>query len=138
MKFIPTYVHGFIDYVIGIFLIIMPWLFEFPTDENETLIPAFVGIGIIAYSFATNYEYGGLKVISMNSHRRLDYLAGFVLALSPWLFGFHKLVYLPHVMIGFFFVVLSFFSKSHLTGEKTRRTRRKTSDDHARPLSNQR
>jgi hypothetical protein len=131
MKIIPTFVHGFIDYVIGIFLMMMPWLFDFPTEENETLVPAFVGAGIVAYSLATNYEYGAMKIISMNSHRRLDYLAGCVLALSPWLFGFHKIVYLPHLVIGFFIVVISFFSKSHLTGEKIRRTRRKTPQTHS-------
>jgi hypothetical protein len=138
MKIIPTFVHGFIDYVIGIFLMMMPWLFDFPTEENETLVPAFVGAGIIAYSLVTNYEYGALKIISMNSHRRLDYLAGCVLALSPWLFGFHKIVYLPHLVVGFFIVVISFFSKSHLTGEKIRRTRRKTTEPHSHPVSNQR
>jgi hypothetical protein len=134
MKVIPTYVHGFIDYVIGIFLVMMPWLFDFPTEENETLIPAFIGIGIIGYSLATNYEYGVMKIISMNSHRRLDYLAGSILGLSPWLFGFHRMVYMPHVVIGFFIVVISFFSKSHLTGEKIRRTRRRQSNDAAHQM----
>jgi hypothetical protein len=138
MKVIPTYVHGFIDYVIGVFLIVMPWIFEFPTEENETLIPAFIGVGIIGYSLATNYEYGALKVISMNSHRRLDYLAGCILGLSPWLFGFHRMIHLPHVVIGFFIVVISFFSKSHLTGEKISGIRKKSPDDHSHQISNQR
>jgi hypothetical protein len=122
MKLIPTSVHGVMDYIIGVFLILLPTLFDFPREENETLVPAFIGAGILAYSLATNYEFGAAKVISMNSHRRLDYLAGAVLALSPWLFGFHKVIFLPHVAIGIFILLFSFFSKSHLSGEKISRT----------------
>lgn len=45
MRFIPTRVHGMLDYLIGILLIAAPWLFDFDRGGMETWIPVILGAG---------------------------------------------------------------------------------------------
>lgn len=100
MKIISSRTHGILDYTIGVLLIAAPWLLDFAAGGAETLIPVILGIGTILYSLMTNYEYGAAKIISMKGHLWIDGIAGLFLALSPWLFDFADLVYLPHLIVG--------------------------------------
>ncbi|MEX0646372.1 MAG: SPW repeat protein [Balneolaceae bacterium] len=100
MKVISTRTHGMLDYTMGIILIISPWLFNFARGGAEMWIPIIIGAGVILYSVFTDYEMGGVRVISMPTHLWLDGLGGLFLAASPWLFGFADFVYLPHLIFG--------------------------------------
>src|SRR5688572_6863704 len=100
MRFISTKVHGVLDYLMGIILIASPWVFGFAHMGAETWVPVISGAGVILYSLITNYEYGITKGISMGTHLGLDIVSGMFLALSPWIFGFSDLVYMPHLVLG--------------------------------------
>jgi hypothetical protein len=100
VRFIPTNVHGVMDYLMGVLLIAAPWLFGFARAGAETWLPAILGAGVILYSFFTNYELGAAKSISMPAHLWLDGLGGGLLAVSPWLFGFSDLIVWPHLLLG--------------------------------------
>ena len=100
MRFLPTRVHGVLDYIVGVLLIGSPWLFDFARGGAETWVPVVWGAGAILYSMLTDYELGLSKNISMSTHLTLDLLSGILLAVSPWLFGFADFVYLPHVLLG--------------------------------------
>lgn len=102
MRFIPTRVHGVVDYITGAFLVIMPWLFGFAQGGAETWIPVILGAGTILYSLLTDYELGVVRALSMSAHLGLDALGGLVLAVSPWLFGFSDTVFWPHLILGLF------------------------------------
>jgi hypothetical protein len=41
-----------------------------------------------------------LKLVPMRIHLVLDYITGIFLTLSPWLFGFAEIVWVPHVIVG--------------------------------------
>lgn len=88
------------DYLVGIVLIAAPWLFDFARGGAETWVPVILGAGAIIYSLMTNYEYSMSRTISMRTHLTLDLCSGILLAASPWLFGFHEYVYLPHLIVG--------------------------------------
>jgi hypothetical protein len=107
MKFISTRTHGTIDYIAGILLLVSPWLFEFASESISTWIPVLLGATVILYSLFTDYEYGLVPEITMRGHLTLDAIAGIFLAVSPWLFNFASFVYIPHVILGIAFVVLS-------------------------------
>jgi hypothetical protein len=47
MRVIPTYIHGMIDYLAGIVLIALPFLFGFATGA-AMWVPILAGIAIIA------------------------------------------------------------------------------------------
>jgi hypothetical protein len=100
MRFIPTRVHGILDYAMGILLIVAPWLFGFAAFGAETWVPNILGVATIGYSFFTAYELGLVRTIPMRTHLALDAASGVFLAVSPWLFGFAGLVYLPHLILG--------------------------------------
>jgi hypothetical protein len=100
MRFIPTRVHGMVDYAMGALLIVAPWLFGFAAGGAETWVPVILGAGAIGYSLFTDYELGMVRKIPMGTHLALDAGSGVVLAASPWIFGFADLVYLPHVILG--------------------------------------
>lgn len=88
------------DYLIGILLIAAPWLLQFSDNQTATWVAVIIGAGTIVYSLLTAYELGVSPVISMPTHLWMDGLAGVVLIVSPWLFGFAADVWEPHVVVG--------------------------------------
>lgn len=100
MRFIPSKVHGVIDYVAGLLFIASPWLFGFANGGAAQWVPVVVGLAALATSLLTDYELGVYKVVSMPIHLALDVAEGLVLLASPWVFGFAHYVYLPHVIFG--------------------------------------
>jgi hypothetical protein len=100
MRFIPTKIHGYLDYLMGALLIAAPWLFDFAEGGAETWVPVVLGAGAIVYSLMTDYELGATNAISMRTHLTLDLMSGALLAASPWLFGFADYVYTPHLVLG--------------------------------------
>ena len=100
MKFIDTKIHGYMDYLKGLFLIVAPRIIRLDPGAPEGVILIVLGAMAIIYSLMTRYELGMVRVISMKTHLTLDVLSGIVLAASPWLFGFADRVYLPHLILG--------------------------------------
>lgn len=100
MKFISTKAHGVLDYLLGILLIAAPWVLGFYAGGAETWVPVAIGAGTILFSLLTNYELGAIRKIPMKVHLAIDFMAGLILAASPWLFDFDEYVYLPHLVVG--------------------------------------
>jgi hypothetical protein len=100
MRFIPTRIHGMLDYLMGALLIAAPWIFGFNRGGAETWVPVILGAGVILYSLFTDYELGAIRKLSMGTHLMMDLIGGAFLAVSPWLFGFNDFVYLPHLILG--------------------------------------
>jgi hypothetical protein len=107
MRFIPTKIHGVLDYLVGAFLIAAPWVLGFAEGGAETWVPVLLGAGAILYSLMTDYELGATRALSMRTHLTLDGMSGILLAASPWVFGFADQVYLPHLVLGIFEIVAS-------------------------------
>ena len=112
MRFIPTRVHGVIDYLWSIALIASPWLFGFATAGAAQWVAVAFGLGAMLYSLVTVYELGAVRIIPMSMHLALDGVAGALLAASPWLFGFSGEVFWPHLLFGLFSVAASLVSRS--------------------------
>lgn len=116
MRFIPTKVHGILDYVVGAALIVAPWLFGFAgVGGAAVIIPIVLGAGLIVYSLFTKYEWGPFGFIPMPVHLAFDIVASLFLALSPWIFGFAGQaanVWLPHVVVGATVIVVVIFSQT--------------------------
>lgn len=99
IRFISTAVHGVMDYVMGLLLIVAPWLMNW-SDGPETWVPVILGACVILYSLMTRYECGVIGLLPMSTHLTLDVMGGILLAASPWLFGFAEQVWLPHLVLG--------------------------------------
>jgi hypothetical protein len=123
MRFIPTKVHGMLDYLVGALLIAAPWLFDFADGGAQQWIPVILGASAILYSLFTDYELGAVRRLSMPTHLTLDLLSGILLAASPWLFGFADDVYVPHLVLGIMEIGASLMTKrvpGHATGNAHR------------------
>ena len=114
MRFIPTRLHAPLDYIVGAVLVAAPWIFQFSGDAAATAVSIVLGVGLIAYSLITNYELGVWKVAPMAVHNLIDIVAGALLAVSPWIFGFADKganYWLPFVVIGVAAIFLGLTTK---------------------------
>ena len=119
---IPTKVHGVLDYVVGVALILAPMIFGFAAFGGAAVvIPRILGIALIVYSIFTDYELGLIKALPMKAHLTIDFVAAAFLALSPWLFGFSGAslnVWLPHLVVGIVVILVVLASSSTPEYEK--------------------
>jgi hypothetical protein len=104
LRFIPTKVHGALDYIVAIALVLAPIIFGFKEVGGAAVaIPMILGAGLFLYSLLTNYEWGVFKVINMRYHLIVDVIAASLLTLSPFIFGFINEApnaWLPHIVVG--------------------------------------
>ena len=106
IRFVPTGVHAYFDYIGGIGLLAAPFIFGFfSVGGAAVIVPMVLGVGVIVYSLLTNYELGipDLKFIPMRVHLVFDFVAAAFLTFSPFLFGFINKapnVWLPHIIAG--------------------------------------
>lgn len=102
MRLITTKIHAYLDYIIGIFLLFLPFILKLDPKRPEGILFFILGAGFLFYSIITNYELGLFKILPMKIHLFLDILSEIFLASSPWIFGFSNRVYLPHLILGLF------------------------------------
>ena len=102
VRFLPTRIHGLLDYLTGLLFLAAPWLFGFAgeTDDIATWLFVVLGAGVLLYSLFTDYELGLVRKLPMPVHLTLDLGGGILLLVSPWLFGFADEVWVPHVLFG--------------------------------------
>src|SRR5690348_3076779 len=118
IRFVPTFVHGFFDYIGGIGLILAPFVFGFfSVGGIAVILPMVLGVGLLLYSLLTRYELGipGVKFIPMPYHLVIDFVAAALLAASPFLFGFYHdapNAWLPHLIAGLVVIVLVLVSQT--------------------------
>lgn len=118
IRFVPTWLHAYFDYIGGIGLLAAPFVFGFFSGGGPAvIIPMVLGVGLILYSLLTNYELGipGVKFIPMWMHLIFDFIAAAFLALSPFLFGFVNRtpnVWLPHLVAGIGVILLVLVSQA--------------------------
>lgn len=112
MRFLPTKIHGVLDYLVGILLLSLPWILGFDQQGAQKWVPVILGAGAIIYSLLTRYEWGAVNFFSMKTHLALDFLSGVFLAASPWIFGFAEYVFLPHLIAGIFEIIASLVTRT--------------------------
>ena len=121
IRFVPTAIHGVLDYVGAIELIASPFIFGFAgMGGTPVILPIVLGVGLITYSLVTDYERGipALRVIPMRIHLAADFVASAFLAVAPFLFGYSGdglNVWLPQVAAGVGVMLLVLVSKTEPT-----------------------
>jgi NADH dehydrogenase len=116
MRFLSTGIHGAIDYLSAVLLVSAPFIFGFADGGAAQWLPVGLGLAVIGYSLLTDYELGLWPRIAMSGHLAIDGGLGLLLAASPWLFGFAGQIYLPHVLLGLFAVVMSLVTETEVRG----------------------
>lgn len=114
MRFLPTSIHGILDYLYGIAFIAAPKLFHL-NGQSVGTITTIVGILVIVYSLFTNYELGLFKKIPVKVHLLFDFLGGAFLILCPLFFDFDHQSNVVFIAFGVFSIVASFITKTNST-----------------------
>ena len=85
---IPAFVHGVLEYGVGVLLIAAPFLFGFES-EAATAAAIVAGVVLLAVAASTQYPASLAKLIPIGIHVVIDFvLVGFFIA-APFLFGFN-------------------------------------------------
>jgi hypothetical protein len=112
MRFVPTRLHGAVDYAWGAALLLLPRSLGLPARSAAARSCRVAGAGAIAYAALTDYELGLVPALSMREHLALDIAGGAALAASPWLLGFAHRVRGPHLAFGLFAVAAGLVTRT--------------------------
>lgn len=84
---IPRFVHGLIEYAVGVLLIAAPFLFDFKADA-AVAVAIVAGVIVIAVAASTDGPSSLVNSIPVAAHLLLDFALAAVLVAAPFLFGF--------------------------------------------------
>jgi hypothetical protein len=92
-------VHGMLDYLVGLLLLVAPYLLGFANGGPEQIVPQAAGALVLIVSLVTRYELSVVKIIPYRTHLTIDVVQAVALLASPWLLGFAARVWWPHVLV---------------------------------------
>lgn len=98
MKFITPTLHGALDYIAALALIVIPLILGF--DGLSLWLSVAGGVGLILYSLLTDYALSIFRVIPFNVHTIFDSLAGVVFIAAPFVFGFSGIIQIYYIIMG--------------------------------------
>ncbi|MCJ8211568.1 hypothetical protein MUY27_17745 [Mucilaginibacter sp. RS28] len=118
--FISPGFHSVLDYIGGLLIASSPWLFGFVHLGGAALfIPLFLGCMQLVMTIFTDHPGGLIKVLPFQLHLVLDMFSGFIILVSPFLWGFCSHVYLPHLLLGLLSFCAGLFTQpSPFLGDK--------------------
>jgi hypothetical protein len=103
---LTTRMHGYTDYVLSAVLLIVPWVMGFG-DSVAGVTAMMAGAIVLLLTLSTNFEAGVVKRMEVPVHLWIDGILGLLLALSPWLIGFDRTTWIPHLAAGILLVLLA-------------------------------
>ena len=101
-RIISPGVHGILDYVSAIVSILVPGVLAF--DEISPFaywLSVIAGCVLILYSLMTDYEFSIGMFIPLRIHLVLDFSAGILFILWPFIFDFTGLAMAYYLVMGF-------------------------------------
>ena len=116
MKVISSRAHTIIGLVVGIVLILAPWIFQFSNVKSAKTSAIILGAIAALSELTTTSPISPMKIIPMRAHLGMDVILGLVLGLSPWLFGFSDKslnVWLPHLIVGILIILYALMTRTN-------------------------
>ena len=89
-----------VDYIIGVWLIALPWLLGFQESLAPTAVSVLTGAGVIVNKGLSNEDYALVRIIPKAVHRLVDITTAVLLCLAPWMFEYSDIIIWPHVLTG--------------------------------------
>ena len=100
-KFLTPALHGLLDYAAAAGLIVLPFLLDLgAASPLASGLSVVAGIGLVAYSLATDYAFGVFRVLSFRAHLMLDVAAAIVFLAAPFVFGWRGLLLGYYLFMG--------------------------------------
>lgn len=108
-QFLNPTLHGMLDYLAAAALIVLPFLLGLGSEGPLAMwLSVAGGAGLIAYSLATDYNFGLVKLVSYDVHLLLDLSAAVAFIAAPFVFNFGPVasIYYPVMAAGVIVVVV--------------------------------
>ncbi len=98
MKFITPTIHGMLDYMAALALIVAPFILGL--EQLALWLSVIAGVGLIMYSLMTDYAYSIAKAIPFGLHIALDSTAAVFFIIAPFIFGFEGITAIYYWVMG--------------------------------------
>jgi hypothetical protein len=112
VRLLPWPVHQAIEYLLGIYLVLAPFVFGF---AGGPALPVMVGSGIVLLATAvlSRGPLGIVDVLPYRAQALIDYVLAFFLMLAPFVFGYRDVpaALLSSILGGLGFLVVSLVTK---------------------------
>lgn len=100
-RFINPKLHGVLDYVAAINLIVFPFVLNLGTNSPiELWLSVAAGIGLFTYSLFTDYAFGVSRVVPFKVHLLFDVAAGAAFIAAIFIFNFEGLTAAYYAVMG--------------------------------------
>ena len=101
-RIITPRVHGLLDYMSAIVLILAPSVLEFnEVSPYAYWLSVIAGVILILYSLMTDYDFSIGILIPLKTHLVIDFSAGVLFILWPFIFDFTGLALAYYLVMGF-------------------------------------
>ena len=101
-RIITSRVHGLLDYMSAIVLILAPSVLEFnEVSPYAYWLSVIAGVILILYSLMTDYDFSIGILIPLKTHLVIDFSAGVLFILWPFFFDFTGLALAYYLVMGF-------------------------------------
>ena len=117
-KFKKIGLHSYIDYSLALLLMISSVIFNMRANAIESKIIFTVGLAVLLLNSITVHRLGLAKIVTKKAHLKIDLFLGWLLVVSPFLFGFFATSILPHLLFGCALLVNAFYI--NLSSKKVR------------------
>ncbi|UJA20158.1 hypothetical protein HJD18_07975 [Thermoleophilia bacterium SCSIO 60948] len=84
---VPAVVHGLVEYVAGLLLIVAPILVEYGSS-GAVAVSVILGVLILIIAASSDMPTGLISQIPVGAHVVLDFVLAVILIASPFVFGF--------------------------------------------------
>ena len=101
-RIITPRVHGLLDYMSAIVLILATSVLEFnEVSPYAYWLSVIAGVILILYSLMTDYDFSIGMLIPLKTHLVIDFSAGVLFILWPFIFDFTGLALAYYLVMGF-------------------------------------
>lgn len=101
IRFINPKIHGILDYVAAVNLIVFPFLLNLGASSPIALwFSVGAGVGLVIYSLFTDYAFSVSKAVPFKLHLLFDLTAGAAFIAAIFVFGFEGLVAAYYAVMG--------------------------------------
>lgn len=108
MKPIDARIHGAIDYLSVVALVVLALTLDLPPVARSILL--FLAGAYLIVTLCTRFPFGILRVIPFPTHGAIELASAGFLIVSPWLLGFSNHLLARWLYVGLGIVVIAVFS----------------------------
>lgn len=117
-RLLPWPVHGTLEYLAGIFLILAPFIFGF---RDDVAFPVFIGVGvvIVVLGLLSPEPTGVTDLLPASVHSGIDYILAVFLIITPLVLNFATTPETISILLGVAHLVVSLLTRYPTQAEST-------------------